>query len=131
MYFSIVSLYLGAIAFKFDDIRTLADHFRVPSLLVLIAGGFLLVSLLMTILAVAIRNYEGVCDPVEVIDGFGDAPPSDSDFLDDRIAELAVATNLNFAQNNRTANLLSWAVVLLFIGVALYLGIFIIGVSHT
>src|SRR5271170_4918321 len=73
VYFSIVSIYLGAIAFKFDDIRTLADHFRVPSLLVIIAGGFLLVSLLMTIVAVAIRNYEGVCDPVEVIDGFGDA----------------------------------------------------------
>jgi len=82
-------------------------------------------------LAVAIRNYEGVCDPVEVIDGFGDTPPSDSDFLDDRIAELAVATNLNFQQNNLTANLLSWAVALLFIGVALYLGIFSIGVSHS
>jgi hypothetical protein len=130
LYFSVVSLYVGAIAFKFDEIRKLAETFRVPALLLLIAGVCMLASLLMTILAVAIRNYEGLCDPVEVIEGFGDTPPTDSDFLDDRIAEAAVATNLNFKQNNRTANFLSWAVFLLFIGVALYLGIFIVAASH-
>ncbi len=124
IYFSIISLYLGAIAFKFEDVEKFIKEFKVPAPLFLSLGGVLVLSLLATIASVAIRNYEGASDPLEIINEFGDVAPSDADFLDDRLVDLAVATNRNSIQNNRTAMLLQMSVALLFLGAVLHLCVF-------
>jgi len=89
-------------------------------------GSLLLLALLSTILAISIRSFEGICDPEDVIANFGDAPPRDADFLDDRIVDLAVATNRNASQNNQTAQYLRAAIILLFLGVLLHVAIFFV-----
>jgi hypothetical protein len=61
-----------------------------------------------------IRTYEGIADPREIIERFGDAPPSNDDFFDNRITDLAVATNRNSAANDKTAWALNWASICLF-----------------
>lgn len=130
LYFSIISLYLGAIAFKAKDIGDFATSFHIPVWWFLLSGCVLVVSLLATVAAIQIRAYEGFFDPEQVIDEFGDTPPKDADFLDDRIVDLAVATNRNSSQNDRTAQVLAVAAVLLFVGVVLHLLIFIAAVAY-
>jgi hypothetical protein len=125
LYFSIISLYLGALAFKFDDVNKFIKEFQVPRWMFLLVGIFVALALLATIAAIWIRDYEGVCNPEEVIDHFDDVPPSDADFLDDRIAELAVATNRNSEHNNRTGTFLRWAIGFLFLAILMHLAILV------
>ena len=129
LYFSIISLYLGAIAFKAKDMEEFASSFHIPIWWFLLSGAVLVLSLLATIAAIQIRTYEGICDLKAVIRNFGDTPPTDDDFLDDRIVDLAVATNKNSKQNDRTARFLSAAAILLLVSVALHLVIFIAAVA--
>jgi hypothetical protein len=128
VYFSIISLYLGALAFKVEDVQRFATAFNVPFWLFLLSGTLLVLSLLATILSLQIRDYERICDPEVVVDAFGDEPPTDEAFLDDRIVDLAVATNRNRLQNYRTAHFLSISAIFLFLGVIVYLAIFAIAV---
>src|SRR4029077_4316438 len=48
LYFSIISLYLGAIAFKFEDVQKFMAAFGIPSWMFIASGCVLLLALLST-----------------------------------------------------------------------------------
>jgi hypothetical protein len=98
--------------------------FHVPLGLYLVFSIVLLLALLLTVLATRIRTYEGICDPEEVIRSFGKTKPTDDDFLDQRVVDLACATNRNVAENNKVAGILQIASYLLFVAVFFQLVIF-------
>jgi hypothetical protein len=131
IYFSVLSLYLGFLAFKIDDVRKFSDNFHVPIWLFLAGGFILVVSLLVTVLAIRIMTYEGLFDPEEVLEDSESWPAKDADFLDDRIVDLAIATNRNSNQNNRTANVLSVSALLLFVGVVFHLVVFAVALLQS
>jgi hypothetical protein len=130
LYLTLITFYLGAVLLKVDDVLKFVTTFRVPVVLFLLIGALLVVALLLTALAVSIRDYEGVCDPEEVIEGFSESPPLDEEFLDDRIVDLAVATNRNSRQNNRVAGLLQWAARVICCSVALQIVVLLVAIRH-
>jgi hypothetical protein len=130
LYLSVITFFLGAIAFKIEDVQKFMSQFGVPMTLYFFIGLALLGGLLCTVLAVRVRSYEGVFDPVETIESFGDNPPTDEEFFDDRIIDFAVATKCNATLNNRVANVLQWATYFLVAAVSLQLIIFLWAVMH-
>ena len=77
------------------------------------------VAFLLIVLALGIYSYEGMFDPEEFVDGLGDEPVPDDEFLDDRIVDIAVACSRNTRQNDKRASLLKAALVAMFLGVML------------
>jgi hypothetical protein len=130
LYFSIIAAYLGAIAFKFEDIQGFSRTWGVPAWMFLVTGALLLLALLGVVLAISIREYEGVYDPEGVIENFGAQPPTDSEFLDDRVIDLAVATKRNSEQNDWTAKCLKAAIILIFMGICFHFVIFARALFH-
>jgi hypothetical protein len=131
LYLTILTFYLGAIAFKIEDILKFITRFHVPLWLYMAMALVLILALLLTVLATRIRSYEGICDPKKVLLSFGEATPTDEDFLDARIADLAVATNHNDQQNNKVGTYLEIASWLLFLAVLLQLTVFILAVINS
>jgi len=121
LYLSIITLYVAAFAFKFEDLRRFIEAFGASRYLAVSTAIVLVLALLATLMATQIRAYEGIADPEEIIRRFGNAEPTDADFLDARIADLAVATNRNSAINDRVAHWLVAASWLLVGGVLLHL----------
>jgi hypothetical protein len=119
-YLTIQTAYLAAIAFKFDDIKTLSNALSVPLVLFIAIGLLLVLGVLFTVLATRIREYEAPTDLRDVIKSFGKTPPIDSAFLDDRLVDLAVATERNSAANDKTAIWLTVTGWVLFAAVALH-----------
>jgi hypothetical protein len=103
LYLTVITFYLGAIIFKLDDVRKFGDAFHVSMIWFAVIAAVLALALLSTVAAVQIRAFEGICDLEEEIAKFEGPPISDSDFLDDRLADLAVATSRNSLQNERIA----------------------------
>lgn len=95
LYLTIITFYLGVILFKVEDLLKVVSQFRIPLGLFLAVGVALVGALFLTVLAMGIHEYEGICDPERVIKDFGKSHPDDDQFLDDRIVDLAVATNRN------------------------------------
>ena len=124
LYLTIITFYLGALVFKMEDMVKFVTVFHVPLGLYLVFSIVLLLALLLTVLATRIRTYEGICDPEEVIRSFGKTKPTDDDFLDQRVVDLACATNRNVAENNKVAGILQIASYLLFVAVFFQLVIF-------
>ena len=113
LYVTIITFYLGAIAFKFNDVTHLTDSVHYAKWFYLVIACVLVAALLCTIFAIRVRSFEGICDPEEVINHYDNAP-SDEEFFDDRIVDLAVATNRNSQQNDKIATNLSVASILIF-----------------
>lgn len=130
LYLTVITFYLGVILLKVDDVLKFASGFRVSVVWFLCVGMFFVIALLLTVAAIRIREYEGVCDPEEVIAGFGKHPPTDTKFLDDRIVDLAVATNRNSAQNDRVAGLLQWAATVILLAVLIQVAVFMVAIVH-
>jgi hypothetical protein len=130
-YLTLITFYLGAVLLKIDDVLKFVTTFRIPVVFFLLIGTLFVVALLLTALALNIRDYEAICDPEEVIEAFGESQPSDEEFLDDRIIDLAVATNRNSRQNNRVAGLLQWAARVICCCVALQAVLLLVAIKHT
>lgn len=128
LFVTIITFYLGAIAFKFNDVAHFTEQVSYAKWFYLIIAIVLVGALLCTMFAIRVRSFEGICDPEEVIDKYGEVAPSDTDFLDDRIADLAVATNRNSNQNDRIAENLALALVLLFVAGAIQFVLLLIAI---
>jgi hypothetical protein len=124
LYLTIITAYLGAVAFKTTDVLAFLKTFDIPFYWYLLLGICLILALLLAVCAMGIRKYEGVFDAEAEIKSFGDKPPADEDFFDKRIVDLAVATNRNSAVNNRIATYLQWSGILVFVAVCLQLIVF-------
>jgi hypothetical protein len=128
---TIVTFYLGAIAFKFPDVIAFAKEYHIPSIFFIGTGILLVSSLLFTVLSTRIRTYETAFNLHEIIRSFGRAPPTDEDFLDQRLVDYAEATKRNRAVNNRVGNLLSASSWFLFGAMFLQLIVFIIALRNS
>jgi hypothetical protein len=113
LYLSIIALFIATLVLKAQDVQASVAVLKVPWLLILLQAILLASSLVFVVLSVFIRTYEGVADPEQVIEGFGEEAPSNEDFFDDRIADYVVATGRNAAVNDRCARFLEIAVYLL------------------
>lgn len=129
LYITIISLYLGAIAFKIPDIAPLSQQLKVHPLVFYLVIIVFLAALIAAIVAIKIRSYAAVCDPIEVILNFESAPQSNEEFFDRRIVEYAVATKVNRQVNNRVATTLQSAVWMLFVGVVVHMGTFVLALK--
>jgi hypothetical protein len=131
LYLTIITAYLGAIAFKTTDVLAFLNEFKVSFYWYLLLGLGLVLALLLTVCAMGIRTYEGVFDPKVEIQSFGDKPPTDVEFLDKRIVDLAVATDRNNRMNNKVAEYLRYAGFLIFLAVTVQLIVFGLAICHT
>ena len=79
----------------------------------------MLAAFLISLWATKVTDYEAVNDPRDVLEEFGDAPVSDEEFFDSRIAEYVVAWERNSAVNDRKASRLKVAGYALLLGITL------------
>ena len=75
-----------------------------------------LVALLFTLMSLGIYSRRALADPEKIIYNFGATPPEDADFFDHRIVEFSVTTERTRVLNNRRANRLRLASILMFCG---------------
>jgi len=130
-YLTIQTFYLGAIAFKFDDIQKFSNTFAVPLALFIAIGLLLVLGLLFTILSTRIRTYEAPTELLQLFkNSFESATPTDAAFLKDRLVDLAVATQRNCKVNDKVARLLSKAAWLLFTAIAVHFTTFVYAYIH-
>jgi len=130
LYLSIITALLAAFVLKADEVKRSGEKLLVPWPLMLVEALLLAAALLLVILGSLIRTYEGVADPEQIIDPYGQKPPSDAVFFDLRIADFAVATNRNSNVNDRTARYLSAAGVLLALAMLTLLVLFAVALRH-
>lgn len=130
LYLTVITFYLGVILLKIDDLSKFVARFQVSVLWFLLIGVLLVIAFLLTVRAISIHKYEGICDPEKVIKSFGKSPITDSAFLDDRIVDLSVATNRNSTQNNKVATSLQWAARVIFIAVLMQVAVFAVAIMH-
>jgi hypothetical protein len=113
-FLGVASAVVAAVTIKLPDVLVFMQRFRVDFSIAMVIAIGMMVALVCSILAMTIAHYDRVADPEQIIRNFGDDPPLDEDFLDDRIVDYSVATNVNFDVNNKTAiylQIAGWAVV--------------------
>ena len=109
LYFTIISFFLGAIVFKFNDLKDFLFLFHVPMVSYLILGLGLAAGSVFTIRAIMIHRYEGICDLIEVSQAVGSDPVAEAEFWKRRIADYALATDTNVKQNAQIAVMLKYS----------------------
>jgi uncharacterized membrane protein (DUF485 family) len=129
-YLTVETFYLAAIAFKFKDVQEFATEFGVPLISYVSVGVILIVAVLFTVLATRIRIYEAAYDLRDIVDSFGAKPPTDAEFIVDRMADCVVATERNCRVNDRVARWLEVASWLLFGAVSLHFSTFLWAYIH-
>lgn len=106
IYISIIAIYLGAIAFKIDQWIPIVKVDKITTFFFVAALISFIGALFTTIVAMGIYSYEGINDPEDILDSFGDEPQTNAEFFDNRIVDATVATNRNIQKNNFRAKLL-------------------------
>ena len=89
----------------------------------------MLAAFLLSLWATQISIYEAVNEPADVLAGYGERPPKDEDFFDDRIADYTVAYERDSLVNDRKANQLLVARYFLLAGIALHACYFLVRMS--
>jgi hypothetical protein len=130
LYLTIITAYLGVIGFKIEDLLKFLDKFNVPVTLYLVMAVVLVGALLCTVWAMGIRTYEGLFDPKKEIESFGKKAPTDDEFRDKRLADLAVATNRNSKQNGRVATALQCAGILILLAISIQMAVFVVAIKN-
>ena len=117
IYISICSFFLGGLAFKLHDVFTAScTAAKVAFILSVISFSF---AFFFILLAAWAYSYQALCRPSEYIQKLGATPPSDEEFLDDRVVDIAYAWDVNSAINNRKGRFLQVSSIGMFIGVLL------------
>ncbi|MEM9110675.1 MAG: hypothetical protein AAGC72_11700 [Planctomycetota bacterium] len=107
IYLSICTFFLGGIGFKLSsDISEASLGMQVPFM---VSAFFFIMSFLLIIIALGIYKYEATFDAELIIEEFGDEPPKDGDFLDQRIADITASLGHNIAINNKRGRFLFYA----------------------
>jgi hypothetical protein len=124
-YLTVISFYLGAIAFKFADVLKFLEQYRISGGVYIGAGVLLSFSLLLTILATRIRGYEAAFDLDKISEECESSMPDEERFHIKCLASYRVATRRNRRTNDRVGKLLSASSWLLFGAALLQLIIFV------
>jgi hypothetical protein len=112
-YLSLVTLY-SAFVFFVAEARYRCKHTDLFATVAAMALSFLL-----SLWSAKVSEYEAPSDPQEIIEEFGDSPPTDEDFFDERIIDFAVAYTRNSEVNDRKANQLTVAGYAILAGIVL------------
>jgi hypothetical protein len=124
IYLSIVSIFFGGVFLKLDWI--LEHKIGLSEGLVFYVTGILafLSSLILVCWALQVVEYAEIADLNEIINTENlESQPLDQ-FFKRRIADYAVAYDVNYTQNDRRANFLQWSLYLIVAGmVSMSLGV--------
>ena len=129
LYFTVLSFYIGAVAFKLKDLAEWFEHNRFPLWLAIVGGAIFSGALLFCVLAIQIATYESVNDPRAVASELDAGVVSDDDFRKARLADFVVATTRNAKVNDRTASFLAISAMLMLIGVAFQFVLFAVAIA--
>ena len=116
-YLSLITFYSAFILFAAQNAKPDTVVLQVLFVLIIVP---MLVAFLLSLLSIRVAKYEVASDPEQMIHHFGHAPPDDSTFFKQRIADLAVAYGRNSDVNDGKARLLSYAGYLLLAGILLH-----------
>lgn len=107
-YLSVLTLYSGILLAKASDAIKLVKG-NLPATILFYALVLCILATLVTlVLALRMRPYERIFTISQVPDQLED-PATDDDFYDHRIADLAIALDVNYAQNDDFANWLGYS----------------------
>jgi hypothetical protein len=126
MYLGVCTFFVGGSALKLNEVFANSPwwaYWTYALALAAFAAAFVFI-----VISLGVYPYETAFDPqVDFIDTLGPAPPTDEDFFDDRIADVAVACTRNVEQNEIRARHLQRASYALLAGVVLGLaGVFMV-----
>jgi hypothetical protein len=130
VYLTVITIYVGVVGLKIQDVATLAKDYSVPYWLLLLVGAVVGLALLITVTAICIRVFEAAADPRKVSDEFSPNVPTDAEFFDRRIADYTVATETNRKVNNSIGKRLYWAAISLAIAVGIHLISMLLALLH-
>ena len=117
VYLSLTTVYMGAVAFKADFWFVQGAQSMVSAIMLIALLALFVSALCVIVAALGIYSYEGLANPEDIIREYGETPPSNEDFYDDRIIDATVASNHNSATNDKRARLLTVAPMLLIGGI--------------
>ncbi len=116
LFVGICSFFLGALAFKAKELF-LAEGLHVKIILAVAMSSFF-IALLLLVKSLGVASYEGMFSPRSVVEGLGSSPLDDGKFFDDRIVDIVVASERNWATNRNRAKLIQIAMYSMVIGIA-------------
>lgn len=121
---ALVTGYSGFVLFVAENMKAaLAGYW--PRFFFLSVIGFMLVALIAALWATRLAEYQVLNDPEAVVRQFGPAPMPDDVYFDNRIADATVATQWNSGVNNRKAQGLMVAGMLLVAGIFFHAAFFV------
>lgn len=130
VYLSLTTFVLGAFFLKIDTVLEITRGVPILGLTAFISETVFFAALVITVLSLRIMGYEGVCSPEKEIRRYGEQLPDDGEFLEDRIVDMAFATERNRKQNNRRGKCLKLAGVCLMIGFGSLLAFLIMTIAN-
>lgn len=130
VYITILTFYIGALAFKASDVVQILKEYRAPVTGAVLICLTFIASLGCCVFALRIKTFEAITDPEEVIAAWPDEGLADEEFFDARIADFAVATKRNAKQNDEAARALALAGWLLFAGVLTQAVVFLLTLAR-
>jgi len=115
-YLSLITLYSAFVFFVAEKLKPDSTLSKLVFCATVVA---MVVSFLFSLWSSKVSEYEALNDPQEIIKKFGDSPPTDEDFFDDRIIDFAVAYQRNSEVNDRKADQLVVAGYAILAGIVL------------
>lgn len=103
VYLSLITVYLGILAVAADKLVPLLGGSWVAIVFYIASLACLVGSMVLVLMGIGIHTYVYPTDPKAVIFGFGQKPPTNPEFFDDRIVELAAAFKTNHAVTEKRA----------------------------
>jgi hypothetical protein len=129
LFLSIITLYMGLLAVGADKTISGLESSILLTLVYFISVFLLVASLVAVVLAIGIYKNEKPSSPREMILSLKDNVPTDDEFRDERVVDLAVATDRNSENNDLRAKRLqvsSYLLILGILGQALFLYLYVI-----
>jgi hypothetical protein len=97
---ALTTLYSAFVLFPFKDLNIIST---LEKWVFIIGVTLMLLAILLSLQATNIAKYEAITEPRDIFEKFGDNPPDDAEFFDDRIVDYSVAYERNSAVNDRKA----------------------------
>jgi hypothetical protein len=120
-YITVITIYIGIVGLKVGDLTALTKDFRVPWALLLCIALAVGAALLLTVMAIRVREFEALVEPEKAAKELDAPNMTDEKFFANRIADYVVATQVNRKVVNDIGFKLRLAVMFLAGGVALHL----------
>jgi hypothetical protein len=119
-YITVITIYIGIVGLKVGDLKDL-KAFGVPWALLLCIALAVGAALLLTVMAIRVREFEALVEPEAAAKELDAPGMTDDKFFSNRIADYVVATQINRKVVNDIGFKLRLAVMFLAGGVALHL----------